>query len=234
MGKLIKKWIKKKEEFAEYVSIEQNTEEFIRNFKDILRKGTPETVYGFVKFLANSIQGQLITKCLYNDRNYFSIVSRLPRNILLDLSSNYYMDYNKTIDIKKTPVISCIWKNKSMVDCLTSINRFSGEEFDGIKHSNNIFSFIVKPIGLVVVYGGNHSVNSAIVHGEGEITVKNMIDISPILEKYRFTGKEYVSVKSGKTIYNRNLKNGSEVVVYELGLMFEMSRVLKELGISLV
>ena len=74
---------------------------------------------------------------------------------------------------------------------------------------------------------GNHSVNAAIIYDEGEIIVNTVIDISEVLERYRFDGKKYVSVETNKIVNIENLKNNSEPFTYTFGLLFEMARVLK-------
>jgi hypothetical protein len=71
-------------------------------------------------------------------------------------------------------------------------------------------------------------VNSAIVHNEGEIIANVTVDISPVLEKYKFNGKDYVDIITNEKINNNFLKNNSEPFIYTLGLFFEMARVLKE------
>lgn len=73
----------------------------------------------------------------------------------------------------------------------------------------------------------NHSVNAAIVYNEGEIIVNTVIDISEVLEKYRFDGKKYVNIETNKKVNIKNLKNNSESFTYTFGLLFEMARVLK-------
>lgn len=70
--------------------------------------------------------------------------------------------------------------------------------------------------------------NSAIVHNEGEIIANVTVDISPVLEKYKFNGKDYVDIITNEKINNNFLKNNSEPFIYTLGLFFEMARVLKE------
>lgn len=70
--------------------------------------------------------------------------------------------------------------------------------------------------------------NSAIVHNEGEIIANVTVDISPVLEKYKFNGKDYVDIITNEKINNNFLKNNLEPFIYTLGLFFEMARVLKE------
>ena len=48
--------------------------------------------------------------------------------------------------------------------------------------------------------------NAAIVYNEGEIIVNTVIDISEVLEKYRFDGKKYVNIETNKKVNIKNLK----------------------------
>lgn len=68
----------------------------------------------------------------------------------------------------------------------------------------------------------------AIIHNEGEIIVKTIVDISPVLEKYKFNGKYFENIITNEIINDDTLKNNSEPFLYTLGLLFEMARVLNE------
>lgn len=229
----MKKWFRKNNDLKEKVNIGENTEVFIQSFEELVKNGEIGTIKCLVKFMANSIQGQLLSKCLYNDRNYGIYDRNIKHSILLDLSLEDYHKCNLRVDISVTPCISCVWNNKRLIGALANINDFVGNPFDGIRNSNNIYALMIRPIGLVIVVNGNHSVNSAIVHGEGQIIVKEVIDIRPLMNKYKFNGKEYVDIKTNTKIDYKLLKNNSEPFVYTLGLMFEMSRVLYKYGLSL-
>ena len=63
--------------------------------------------------------------------------------------------------------------------------------------------------------------NSAIVHNEGEIIANVTVDISPVLEKYKFNGKDYVDIITNEKINNNFLKNNSEPFIYTLGLFLK-------------
>ncbi len=226
------KWLKRKNDIVEKVSIEESTEEFIHYFKEFVKDSDPLTIKKLIKFVASSIQGQLLTKCFYNDRNYADYINQVKNSLLLDLLDHDAV-HNEKINISTTPIISCVWNNSRLMGAISKINHLAGNPFDGNVHSQNIIACMVKPTGLVIVTNGNHSVNSAIVHGEGEIIVNEIKDIKPLLEKFRFTGKEYVEIGTNKPINSKSLKNGSEPFVYELGLMFEMARILEENNIPL-
>ena len=171
-----------------------------------------------------------MTKCAYNDRNYSEYFKNIKNSFLVDTLCEEDNKYNAKVNVAETPLIACVWNHTRMIDALKNINMQKGNLFDGIKNSNNIRAYQIKFLGLVIVRNGNHSVNSAIVHGEGEIIVDTIIDITPALNKYKFNGKEYREIETNKKVNSPFMKNNSEPFIYTLGLMFEMTRILKKYG----
>ena len=220
------KW-KRKVITSENISIEENTKVFIKDFLILVKNGKKETVQNLIKFMANSIQAELLSKCLYNDRNYKNYMRNITYSILLDLPFENYQKCNIKVNIAQTPIISCVWNHRRVIDNLCHIGICHGNPFDGDANAYNIEACLVEPLGLIIVEGGNHSVNSGIIHNEGEIIVNTKVDISSVLEKYEFNGKNYVDRHTKEKINNIFLKNYSEPFTYTLGLFFEMARVLK-------
>lgn len=212
----------------ENVSLEENTKHFIDDFKIIVEQNNQTTINRFIKFMANSVQGELISKCLYNNRSYAEYIEYVIHSLVLNLSYEEFHECSIKFNVTETPIISCIWNYTRMFDNLKRIGKCNKNPFDGEAYSVNINAYLINPLGLVIVYNGNHSVNSAIVHNEGEIIANAAVDISPVLEKYRFNGKDYVDIITNKKINDNFLKNNSEPFIYTLGLFFEMARVLKE------
>lgn len=215
------------------ITIEENTKVFLEDFKNLVRNNDIITISNLIKFMANSVQGELLTKCLYNDRNYKEYIRHITHSLLLDLPFENYQTYKVKVDISRTPIISCIWNHSRMIDSLMHIGVCTKNPFDGVTHAGNIHATLFKPLGLVIVEGGNHSVNSAIVHNEGEIIVDTVVDITPVLEKYYFNGKEYIDITTNIRINDKFLKNDSQPFTYILGLLFEMGRVLNEYSVNL-
>ena len=218
---------KKQKKKQQGVTIEENTQIFIEDFKKLVDEGKKESVRSVIKFMANSIQSELFTKCMYNDRNYQGIgyMRAILNSFLLDLSFDFWQKCNIHLKVQNTPIISCVWNHSRMIDGL--MGEINKNPFNGISFAYNIHAFLIEPLGLVVVDNGNHSVNAAIVYNEGEIIVNTVIDISEVLEKYRFDGKKYVNIETNKKVNIKNLKNNSESFTYTFGLLFEMARVLK-------
>lgn len=212
----------------ENVRLEENTKHFIDGFKKLVEQNNQPTINRLIKFMANSVQGELISKCLYNDRNYAEYTRYIVYSLVLNLSFEEFHESSIKFNVEETPIISCIWNYTRMFDSLEYIGKCNKNPFDGDAHSGNINACLINPLGLVIVDNGNHSVNSAIVHNEGEIIANVTVDISPVLEKYKFNGKDYVDIITNEKINNNFLKNNSEPFIYTLGLFFEMARVLKE------
>ncbi len=219
-----------KKDMKENISIEENTSIFINDFEEIVKQGDIEEINKLIKFMANSVQAELMTKCTYNDRNYISYFEYIKNSFLVDVDCKENSKYNTVIQIASTPIISCIWNNDRVICALKNINEKVKNSFDGITHANNIRAYRIESLGLVVVRNGNHSANSAIIHGEGELIVDTIIDITPALEKYRYNGKDFVDIKTQKKINSKYMKNGSEPFTYTMGLMFEMTRIMKKYG----
>ena len=222
-------FLKKQKKKQQEVTIEENTQIFIEDFKKLVNEGKKESVRSVIKFMANSIQSELLTKCMYNDRNYQEIdyMRAILNSFLLDLSFDFWQKCNICLKVQNTPIISCVWNHSRMIDGLIGLGEINKNPFNGISFAYNIQAVLIEPLGLVVVDNGNHSVNVAIVYDEGEIIVNTVIDISEVLERYRFDGKKYVSVETNKIVNIENLKNNSEPFTYTFGLLFEMARVLK-------
>ena len=220
---------KKQKKKQQGVTIEENTQIFIEDFKKLVDEGKKESVRSVIKFMANSIQSELFTKCMYNDRNYQGIgyMRAILNSFLLDLSFDFWQKCNIHLKVQNTPIISCVWNHSRMIDGLMGLGEINKNPFNGISFAYNNHAFLIEPLGLVVVDNGNHSVNAAIVYNEGEIIVNTVIDISEVLEKYRFDGKKYVNIETNKKVNIKNLKNNSESFTYTFGLLFEMARVLK-------
>lgn len=214
----------------ENVSIQDNTKQFLYYFESLIKTGNQETVRHFIKFITNSIQGELVVKCFYNDRNYPQLFFYMKKCLLLDLDEKHYKVCKEEIDVKSAPIISSIWNNKRIIENLSNIGECNGNSFDGLskEHKYNINAVIVKPLNFVLVTGGNHSVNSAIIHNEGKFMVERQVDITPMLEKYKFDGIHYRDIKSNEKVEMQYLVNKSQPLLYSLGLLFEMARIIND------
>ena len=210
------------------IDLKENTKKFIEMFSEFVEEANNESIRKTIKFLTNSIQGELMVKSFYNNRNYREYTRSITASLLLDLQNEEFQECDRILDAAQTPIISCIWDINRIKDNICSIGSCNDNLFDGEKYSWNIEAYLIEPLGLVIVENGNHSVNAALVHGEGKIIAKNKIDISPCLERYQFNGEDYINIGTGEKIKCPYLIQNSKPFTYILGLLFEIARILKE------
>lgn len=209
----------------ENVRLEENTKHFIDGFKKLVEQNNQPTINRLIKFMANSVQGELISKCLYNDRNYAEYTRYIVYSLVLNLSFEEFHECSIKFNVEETPIISCIWNYTRMFDSLEYIGKCNKNPFDGDAHSGNINACLINPLGLVIVDNGNHSVNSAIVHNEGEIIANVTVDISPVLEKYKFNGKDYVDIITNEKINNNfQIKEFKQNLEEEIGARYKRTK----------
>lgn len=80
------------------------------------------------------------------------------------------------------------------------------------------------PLGIGWVKGGNHSITSGIVQGEGTITVDEVYDISAVYEHVTCDGDTFSRRHDGSTI--------AQVENVEFAGIFEIGRLMLEKGVS--
>ncbi|MBP3504975.1 MAG: hypothetical protein J6K43_01035 [Lachnospiraceae bacterium] len=128
---------------------------------------------------------------------------------------------NIDIDLSKDAVLVCAWNKERFVDALLNIGKNVGNSFE--YHKINHMAIYVYPIGLTIVYNGNHSFLSGILKGEGTIQANQTYDLVPTYDYMYFDG-----------IYFRNKMNDEKLYKvrrFEIGALYEIGRILAENGI---
>ena len=116
---------------------------------------------------------------------------------------------------------------------MNNIGKINNNKFDG--RNINISTILIEPLGLVLVNsGGHHSVNSAIIQNEGNIYINEIRNISKILDRYKFDGENYIEIETNKKINSNCLIDKSKPLLYSLGILFEIARLLKNNNIDLI
>ena len=128
---------------------------------------------------------------------------------------------NINIDLSKDAILVCAWNKERFVNALLNIGQNVGNlfEYDKINH----MATYIYPIGLTIVYNGNHSTLSGILKGEGTIQANQTYDLVPTYDYMYFDG-----------IYFRNKMNDEKlykVARFEIGALYEIGRILAENGI---
>lgn len=217
---------------SEKERLKENTIKYLEGFEKIVETKNIDNIKYVIKFMANTIQGLLNSKVYYNDRSY-DIINSIKKSLILDKMNSDYKSCKYTCYIKSTPIISCIWNNERVIDNIIDIGICNDNPFIGIDNSN-VSVFLIEPIGLIVTTNGNHSINSAIIHNEGQVQIDKCYDLSDLFDKYRFDGIDFLDMEANRKINLNFLVNDSKPLFYELGLIFEMGRILNKYDINLI
>jgi hypothetical protein len=133
------------------------------------------------------------------------------------------VDSVRKIYLKHDLVFPWPWKRSRLINCLIQIGE--GREL-GVWEEDvrNHFVELWLPIGIVWVSGGNHSISTGIIQGEGVIKPEITHDISPLYEHIYSDGINYYTKFDNKPI--------CQVKDVEFAAIFEIGRLMVERNIS--
>lgn len=124
----------------------------------------------------------------------------------------------RIINLRKDIVLSWPWRRDRLSDCLSRIGegRIDGRWQQDSNHNVTL----LLPIGIAFVSGGNHSLMTGIVQGEGVLRPTTVYDISPLYKYVKCDGDKFYSVKNGAALF--------AVKSVELAAIFEIGRIMAE------
>jgi hypothetical protein len=195
-------------------------------------------ILNYVKLLGMKLQTAYITHLLYEDdhgetKKYPSITPWLPffdlsKKVSLDGKTLYDMLYRKVenmkieVDLNQDLVLPWPWNYSRFVKVISSI----GESRPWGKWKQDTLNhriLVLLPMGICFVEGGNHSITSGIIYGEGKVQTEDIYDFSEIY-KYVYTdGLHYKRIEDDSII--ANVKNLEFAVIFEVGRMMNERKV---------
>ncbi len=208
-------------------SILSTTYELIENsdIKDVRRS----PAYSLVRAMTNYHLFDIVRE-LYEDENVTNIQSvfqdigeaTLNSRILRNTESFDLGKSNINIDLSKDAILVCTWNKKRFVNALLTIGENVGNSFrfDKINH----MAIYIYPIGVTVVYNGNHSIMSGILKGEGTIQANQTYDLIPTYEYMYFDGVYFRRKDDDSKLHKVNR--------FEIGALYEIGRIFAENGIK--
>lgn len=125
-------------------------------------------------------------------------------------------------DLSSDAVLICAWNMGRLINCLKFIGTNVGNPF--CFDSNNQWATYIMPIGVTIVWNGNHSTLTGILKGEGEIYPKQVCNLKEIYEYIYFDGYYYRKKDDNEIIHKAER--------FELGAIFELGRLLVKNGIK--
>ena len=186
-------------------------------------------VYSLICALTNYHLYDIVRE-LYEDEEvttvhelYKDIGRYITHNQLLDNTKSFEVgESNIYVDLKRDAVLLCAWNKERFLRALYNIGNIVGNKFqyDKLNH----FSIYIYPIGLTIIYNGNHSALSGILKGEGSIYPNETYDLTPTYDYMYFDGV-YFKKQSDHSILHK-------VSRFELGALYEIGRLLAENGIK--
>ena len=118
-------------------------------------------------------------------------------------------------------VVTYPWHPDRIIDNLGTIGKGlrAGEFVPEINHR----ICYVHPLMLAEVECGNHSIAQGIIRGEGKAKITNFFDLTPVLEKYRCTGKYWICTQTDQIV--------GKCTVVEVGYAWEVGKFLSKCSV---
>lgn len=208
-------------------SILSATNELVKNsdIKDVRRS----PAYSLVRAMTNYHLFDIVRE-LYEDENVTNVQSvfkDIGEYILNSrvLGNAESFDLGKSgidIDLSKDAILVCAWNKRRFENALLTIGENVGNsfEFDKINH----MATYIYPIGVTIVYNGNHSIVSGILKGEGTIQANQTYDLVPTYRYMYFDGVYFRCKDDGSILH--------KVERFEIGALYEIGRIFAENGIK--
>lgn len=131
----------------------------------------------------------------------------------------YQGETNSYISLSEA-VITFPWHPDRILNNLGTIGE--GMSKGKFSASNNHSVNFYWPIMLAEVTGGNHSIAQGIIRGEGEVQVESFYDLTPLVNRYKCDGKNWIDLSENRVV--------TCCACIELGMAWEVSRFLMTMG----
>lgn len=207
-------------------------EKIIVNSKDVIYEKHP--INALIKALTEKAQQDFLFN-LYSQKSNYQESKLLSNSLPL-----IYVDGNsieeieskckRKINISTDNIISRPWNKNRFIDAITYIGKgcINGEWHEDLL---NHFVSYYKPINLYLVTNGTHSITCGVLKREGKI--EHNVDVYNLESYYNyiyFDGINYKKLKSCKEevkIYE------DKEIIFEIGVIFEIGRLLLKHNINL-
>lgn len=192
-----------------------------------IRKENPAALKDYVQLLGRKLQSDYMCKCLthleaHKVPDLDARVVWFDESTQLDESgTDLYKIKNelheeKVLTLASDLVLPWPWEMNRIVSNLSHIglNRACGA---WRQDSNHIVEYW-KTFGIAWVHGGNHSIMTGIIRGEGQLAARKVYDLSGLFNLVKFNGNEFVRIDNNEVI--------STVEHFEFGCIFEIGRMI--------
>lgn len=181
-----------------------------------------KTVFYIIKIYADYINSVANTKLLQGE----TAEDILNDMVLTNTSYPFTLNHSYNIELGRFPIVTTIWNENSQIRTPAEVGNKDNEwKENPISHFYKLFL----PVGLIVVFNGNHSINSGIIKATGFLEISpskpnlSVYDISPLYHKIYFNGDSYIEKSTDRKICKTK---------FEYGCIFEIGRIMNKYNIS--
>jgi len=209
--------------------------EKVLSLADQIINTNPKAIKQFVALLGRKYQSEYMVKLAsaYNEHK----VPKLDPQVVwfseftqLNAAGDTLHSIKKKLNIDVTLKLSCDmvlpwpWDTERIVKNLSYIGKgkVRGDWFQDNNHKVELWL----PFGLGWVHGGNHSIASGILQGDGIIKPTNIYDVSSVFDLVKFDGNYFIRIEDGERISNK-------VVDFEFAAVFEVGRLIHKKDLNL-
>lgn len=201
---------------------------------DEIANQNPDALPDFVRLLGRKLQSDYMCRAIswLDEHKMPNLEPKLVWfNELLPLNSDGQCVHDlkektgttRTLKLASDIILPWPWnvsRVASNISCIGPGRPCGSWEQDTINH--NVEYWL--PFGIGWVYGGNHSIMTGILQGEGFITTKRVYDLSKLFPHVRFDGNAFIRISDGTVI--------QKATEFEFAAIFEVGRLMHERGIS--
>lgn len=214
-------------------TMEQRLEKILSIAGDIAKQN-PDALRDFVRLLGRKLQSDYMCRAVsWLDEH--EVPTLEPKLVWFDEFSPLNSDGHRVYDLKKKTgatrtlnlasdiILPWPWNLSRVASNISSIGsgRPRGRwKQDAVNHKVEYWL----PFGIGWVHGGNHSIMTGIVQGEGRLTTDCVYDLSPLFPHVCFDGKAFIRLNDGSVL--------QEATEFEFAAIFEVGRIMHEHRIS--
>lgn len=199
----------------------------IMQFAYDLEAENPSALFDLVRVLIKPYQSMYLVSAIENENYTTPKINML--NFFMSQTTNLTTIKQKKLNnndflvhLNKDPILPWPKVHRDYIYCLKNIgkNKCLGEWTQDHNNEKNHIVSIWQPWGIAFVEGGNHSIATGIIVGEGTVIPDAVYDVGFLLDEMMCDGENYICLKTNKIL--------SPVNYIHIGAIFEIGRLLKK------
>lgn len=205
--------------------------DYILDFAQDLAGRNPTALIDLVRILLRPLQAELLLTAVKNEihrtrqpiQEYTFFMPDGPRRIQMVFDYPQLDSDKFLVQLNRDPILPCPWHRDRYVDTLANIGH--GKSWgnwveDVINHSVMIWL----PWGIPFVDGGNHSIATGIITGEGTLKPKYVCDMGKLLDLVNCDGKHYRSSQNNKVL--DIVRDAKIAALFEIGRLMRKHNIV--------